>query len=297
MRCGRIVWIVVLALPTVGWLASPRRAACAQEPKTAPQAQVVPEKASTVYPLDTVVDSSGNAYIVDRNLPGVWWRHDEKLQVYVQGSKRFREALNAARCLALDASGQLLVGDSSTREIYRIGQDRKPQPLTGGAIGIPMDIAVRADGSLMVADLETRSLLRVSADGKEIKTIAKVNPRGVFVDSQDKVWVVSQDPQQLQIVDDAGKSTPVVEKRIFDFPHQVVVDSHGTAFVSDGYKKAVWKVVRGSAPELVVSGAPLDNPVGLALVEDQVVITDPRARQVFRLQAGKCEPWFAIPER
>ena len=271
--------------------AAPAQAAPAQAAPSAPR-----DNASTVYPLDTVVSKDGTAYIVDRNLPGIWRRKDEQVEVFVQGSKRYREPLNAARSITIDKSGKILVGDSSTREIYRIDDDQKPQPLTGGAIGIPMDIAVRADGSLMVADLETRALLRVSADGKEVTQVAKVNPRGVFVDSQDRVWVISQDAQQLQIVSDDGQSKAIVDKRTFDFPHQVVVNSRGEAFVSDGYKMAVWKVVEGAAPEMVVSGAPLDNPVGLALVEDEVVITDPRARQVFRLKDGKCEVWFEIPE-
>jgi DNA-binding beta-propeller fold protein YncE len=246
------------------------------------------------YPLDTVVLPDGDAVVVDRNLPGLWRLHAAETSLWLQGSRRFREPLNAPRCLALDKSGQLLVGDSSTREIYRIDQSLKPQPLTGGKIGIPMDIAVRADGTLVVADLETRSLLRVSADGQKVESIAVVNPRGVFVDQQDRVWVVSQDAQQLQIVGDDGKTQAIVDKRTFDFPHQVVVNSAGEAFVSDGYKKAIWKVVNGQAPQVLVSGAPLDNPVGLTLHNDQLVITDPRARQVFRLRDGKVEPWFKI---
>lgn len=287
------VSLTILAPSTLG----AQESKSAQQSKPA-QPQAAPaasrDNASAVYPLDTVVSPDGTAYVVDRNLPGVWRRRGEVLEVFVQGSKRYREPLNAARSIAIDLSGKILVGDSSTREIYRIDDDGKPQPLTGGAIGIPMDIAVRADGSLMVADLETRALLRVSADGKEVKQVARVNPRGVFVDSQDRVWVVSQDPQQLQIVSDDGQSKAIVAKQTFEFPHQVVVNSRGEAFVSDGYKKAVWKVVEGSAPEVIVSGAPLDNPVGLALVDDEVVITDPRARQVFRLKDGKCEPWFEI---
>ncbi|MGN6547616.1 MAG: hypothetical protein ACTHK7_21365 [Aureliella sp.] len=267
----------------------------AQESKGTQAVPAASNTAAAVYPLDTVVDKEGTAYVVDRNLPGVWRRKDDQVEVFVRGSKRYREPLNAARSIAIDQSGKILVGDSSTREIYRIDGDGKPQPLTGGAIGIPMDIAVRADGSLMVADLETRALFRVSADGKEVKQVAKVNPRGVFVDGQDRVWVVSQDAEQLQIVSDDGKSKAVVDKKTFEFPHQVVVNSRGEAFVSDGYKKAIWKVVEGSAPEIVVSGPPLDNPVGLTLVDDEVVITDPRARQVFRLKDGKCEPWFEIP--
>lgn len=258
------------------------------------RAQETPKSAPVFYPLDTAVTAEGDAIVVDRNLPGLWRRQGDKLQILVQGSKKYREPLNAARCVALDEKGNILVGDSSTREIYRLDDQNQPQPLTGGQIGIPMDIAVRADGSLMVADLETRALLRVSSDGKQVKQVAKVNPRGVFVDGKDQVWVVSQDEQQLQIVDDNGKSTVIVEKRIFDFPHQVVVDSRGNAYVSDGYKKAIWKVTRGSAPEIAFTGPPLDNPVGLSLVEDQIVVTDPRVRQVFRLKDGKCELWFEI---
>ncbi|MCC6508473.1 MAG: hypothetical protein IT423_05160 [Pirellulaceae bacterium] len=294
-------WLIVLSVCNV-WLCV---FAMAQPPASqSPAAQPSPNSpagspppALPPYPLDLVVTTTGDVIVVDRNLPGLWRRQAEQIQVFVQGSKKFRQPLNAARALALDQNGQLLVSDTSTREIYRIDDQGQPQPLTGGAIGMPMDLAVRADGSLMVADLETRALLRVSADGKEIKSVAKVNPRGVFVDHNDKVWVVSQDPQQLQIVADDGSSQIIVDKRTFDFPHQVVVNSKGEAFVSDGYKKAIWKIAGGGVPEVWVSGPPLDNPVGLALVDDQVVVTDPRARQVFRIQDGKCELWFEFKSR
>lgn len=248
----------------------------------------------SAYPFDTVVTASGEAIVVDRNLPGLRSYKDNQLTILFQGSKKFKEPLNAARALALDNDGKLIVGDSATRDIYRLDDSGKPQPLTNGGIGTPMDIAVRKDGSLMVADVETKQLFKVSADGKEVKAIAKCNPRGVFVDKDDRVWVVSQDAQQLQIVGDDGQSKPIVEKRTFEFPHQVVVNEAGEAFVSDGYKKAIWKVVEGKAPEVIVSGAPLDNPVGLALSGDEIIVTDPRAAKVFRLKDGKLETWFEV---
>lgn len=97
------------------------------------------------------------------------------------------------------------------------------------------------------------------------------------------------------IVSDDGKKDAVVGKRVFEFPHQVVVNSAGEAFVSDGYKKAIWKVTQGTQPTIVVQGPPLDNPVGLALHNDQIYITDPRAAKVFRLdKEAKLQEWFAI---
>ena len=248
-----------------------------------------------LYPLDLCVNSEGTAYIVDRNLPGVWQRQADKLSVFFQGSNKYRTPLNAPRCLTIDPQGNLLVGDSATRDIYRFSSDGKPEPITGGKIGVPMDLAFKSDGTLYVADLELRMLLRIAAGSSEVEQVAAVNPRGVFVDAKDQVWVVSQDAAQLLIVSDDGKVEAIVSERVFEFPHQVVVNSAGEAFVSDGYKPAIWKVVRGSPPEAIVSGEPLLNPVGLALVEDRVVVVDPRSRTVWRIAAdNKLETWFTI---
>ncbi len=289
LRC--CVALLILAVAT--------EHASGQEPVKLSDA--VPPKPSTsavpleVYPLDVAINKQGTVFVVDRNLPGIWKYQADQLSIFVQGPKRFREPLNAIRCITLDHEGRLLVGDSATREIYRISEDGKAEPITGGEIGIPMDIAVKSDGTIYVADVELRKLVRIPAGTTKVEHVAAVNPRGVFVDHEDKVWVVSQDPQQLQIVADDGQVEIIVDHREFEFPHQVVVNTQGEAFVSDGYKKAIWKVIRGKQPEILVSGPPLDNPVGLCLVDDQLVVTDPRAAKVMRLTSeNKLEVWFEV---
>lgn len=287
-KSRRIPGYASILLSLALWLqAANHTGACAQE---ATSKQALP-----FYPLDLCVNDQGLAYVVDRNLPGVWQWKEQQLSVFFAASSKFRTPLNAARCLTFDRQGRLLVGDSSTRDIYRFNAESKPEPITGGKIGIPMDIGVKSDGTLYVADLETRTLLRIPAGTSEVVPVAVVNPRGLFVDTKDQVWVISQDEQQLQIVSDDGKAEVIVNHRVFEFPHQVVVNAAGEAFVSDGYKQAIWKVVRGSSPQIVVSGEPLVNPVGLALYEDRLIVVDPRARQVFRLsKENKLEPWFEI---
>ena len=249
-----------------------------------------------VYPLDVTLNKEGNAFVADRSLHGVWQWKDEKLSILFEGSPKFRTPLNAAYSIATDVDGTLLVGDSATREVYRIGDDAVPKPITGGKIGIPIDIAVKSDGTIYVADLELRRLVRIPAGTGDVEAVASVNPRGVFVDHQDRVWVVSQNPQQLLMVSDAGEVTAIVKERTFEFPHQVVVNRAGEAFVTDGYKKAIWRVKPGAAAEVFSSGAPLDGPVGIALdANDQLVVVDPRAQAVFRINAdGKAEEWFKI---
>jgi hypothetical protein len=266
------------------------------ETPAADASQTPPATASLpLYPLDVCVNAAGDAFVVDRNLPGVWQWQADKLSIFFQGSTKYRTPLNAPRCLAIDPQGKLLVGDSATREIYRFSDDGKPEPITGGKIGVPMDMAFKSDGTLYVADLELRMLLRIPAGTSDVEQVAAVNPRGVFVDAKDQVWVVSQDAAQLLIVSDDGKTEAIVKQRVFEFPHQVVVNAAGEAFVSDGYKPAIWKVVPGNPPEAIVTGAPLVNPVGLALVDDRVVIVDPRSRIVSRLGAdNRLETWFTI---
>jgi sugar lactone lactonase YvrE len=237
---------------------------------------------TSVYPLDTVASADGTLYIVDRNLPGVWRKTNDSLTVFVQGSKRFREPLNAPRCLALSPDGVLIVGDSATRDLYRIISDGKPEAITSGKIGIPMDIAIASNGTIYVADLETRTVVRIASGSNSPELFAKLNARGICLDASENLWVVTQDNEQLVKVTPDGKSDVIVASRLFDFPHQVAVNAQGDAFITDGYGKAIWKVVAGQAPQKVFQGEPLINPVGISLIGNEWMVTDPRGAKVFK---------------
>jgi sugar lactone lactonase YvrE len=194
--------------------------------------------------------------------------------------------LNAVRCVALDKTGSLLAGDSATREVYRFGDDGKPVPLTNGGIGIPMGITVDSKGQLLVADLELHRIWKVPAEGGEPEQLAEVPaPRGVCIDDDDNLWVVSHGKDHVVRVSPDGKVETVVKGRPFQFPHTIVLDQDKTAYVCDGYAKAVWKVPPGGEPAKWVSGEPLVNPVGLAQRGDGLLVVDPRANAVFEVDA------------
>ncbi len=263
----------------------------AQEAASAPATR----KASAVYPLDIASDGKGNVYVADRNLPGVWKHDGAKADVFARGSKRFREKMNTVRCVAVSPSGDVVAGDPSTREVYKLAADGTATPLVSGIIGIPVDLAFASDGTLYVADVERRVVWKLAQGAAKPEVFADVNPRGVFVDSADRLWVVSQNEQQLLRIKADGASEVIVDKRIFDFPHQVVVDTQGVAWVTDGYKHGVWKVEEGKAPELAFSGAPFQNPVGIAIVDSRLVVVDSHAQAVFRMgDDGKFAEWFKV---
>jgi sugar lactone lactonase YvrE len=238
------------------------------------------------YPL-AIATQGDTIYLVDRNLPGVWKLARGKLSVYFQASKRFKTPLNAPRCLAVDAEGRLYVGDSATRDVYRFDANDQPEPLTGGTIGIPMGIAVTSEGNLLVSDLELNRIWKVSSLGEKKPTVERYAdvpaPGGICLDGEGRLWVVSRDTHALLRVDAQGNVETVISERAFEFPHAVLVDKEGTAFVSDGYAKAVWKVPGDGKPQKWVTGEPLVYPEGLAWQDDNLLVVDPRAKSVFRI--------------
>ncbi len=236
------------------------------------------------YPLAVVSGQDNSIYVADRNLPGIWKIQDGKPSIYYQGSKKFRTPLNAVRCLAIDINGKLLAGDSSTREVYRFDSPENPVPMTAGGIGIPTAIAIDSKGTLFVCDLELHCIFQVAAAGGAATEFVKVPaPRGIAVDAQDRVWVVSHSKEPLvRFAKDKTKEV-IVSEPIFQFAHQVVVDLKGDCYLTDGYAKSIWKIPAQGKPEKFFSGEPLKNPVGLALQGERLLIADPHQKTVYSL--------------
>jgi len=251
------------------------------------------------YPIDVAVAPSGDIYLADRNLPGVWKLTGGKLSVYIQGSKKFRTPLNAVRCLAIDASGKLLAGDTATRDVYRFDDEGKPVPLAGGSVGMPMGIVADAKGEfLLVSDLERHCIWKVPAMGGEPVKLADVSaPTALALDGDGRLWVVSRGENAMYRVAPDGKVETIVAGREFLFPNAIALDAEGTAYVTDGYAKAIYKVKVGNSPDAAeptiekwVEGEPLVNPVGMAWQGNSLLVIDPRAKALFRIdKEGKIE--------
>ena len=236
-----------------------------------------------IYPVDVAVDASGGVYVVDLKLPGVWKVDAGKVTVFARGKKRFKTPLNAPRCAAFGKQG-LLVGDSASTSVLSVA-DGKPKKSHEGRIGIPSAIATQADGSVLVADLELRRIWKYGADGGPASLFAEVDaPRGLTIDKEGRVWVVTHGKNQVVRLDKDGKSPETIVKgRPFRFPHHIVVNDTGEAFVADGYAKAVWKIPAGGEPEKLASGAPFQNPVGLAIKGDRLLVADSHAKAIFEV--------------
>ena len=240
-----------------------------------------------IYPLGAAVSADGTIFVADRNLPGIWIFSEGKWSIYFQGSKKFRTPLNAVRCVAIDHQGKLLAGDSSTREIYRFDENRQPQPLTNGGVGNTTSLAVAKDGTIYAGDIEIQRIVKIPAAGGTPEVIAEVNaPRGMVIDDEGRLWIVSHGKDSVIRLSADGKQREVItEGRPFGFEHNIVLGKEGEAYVADGYGKTIWKVKQGEKPEAFFAGEPLKNPVGLAWWKESLLIVDPHMKTVYQRTA------------
>jgi DNA-binding beta-propeller fold protein YncE len=241
--------------------------------------------ADLVYPLDVAVKSDGSLIVADRKLPGVVRISDGAATVLAQGSPRYREPLNAVWSVAVDSQSRVLVGDSSARAVYRLGDDGAPTKINTTYVGIPIRMVVDSQGRIYVSDLETQRIWRFPADGGEAEEFAVVaGVRGLAIDGQQRLWTVRANPPQVVRYSAAGQPETIVDEGPFEFPHQIAVDPSGeTAYVADGYAKSLWRVKASQTPEKWVSGEPFQNPVGLAWSGANLLVVDPKLPAVLQV--------------
>ena len=240
------------------------------------------------YPLAVAAAADGSLLVADRLLPGLWkLKAGNPPSILLKASEGFGSPLAAIRAVALAGDGTLLVGCSATREIYRVSPEGNLTPLTDGGIGIPVDIAVHPDGYCFVSDLETQQIWKLPLDGGRPTPIARLlAPRGLDVDAAGQLWCIAASSEQpLVRITATGQIKPVVTSRVFRFPHDVVVDPAGVAYVSDSYAGRIWRVGPDGSVSEFAGGSPLVGPVGLVRQGDSLIVADPRSRGVYKVDA------------
>jgi len=237
------------------------------------------------YPLAVAIEGE-TIFVVDLDLPGVWKVDGAGRQLFVRGSKLFRQPLNRPRCVAIHPTSGILVGDSATREIYHIASEgADPKPLANAKIGIAMAIAVSPDGtSIYVGCAERRAVLKMPITGGEPQAIAQINARGLSFDADGQLWAVTPDDSAIHRIDVSNESSEVIVKgRPYLYPNGIVwVGDRG--FVTDGYGKSIWSFTSDGNTQTWHAGAPLSGPVGIAADAGALWIADPKQKEVYRFE-------------
>lgn len=236
------------------------------------------------YPIDVAV-SGEDLIIVDRNLPGVFKATgDGALSEVFRASKKFRTPLNAVRCVAVSADGDLFFGDSSTRQVYKI-DGNKPIPILTNRVGIGVPYAMVFDkvGNLFVSDLEAPGrIYKIPAGESEPQQFA-IQPavRGLAIDKDGSLIALTGLKEAVLKFTPDGKRSVLIDNRPFEFPNSLLIKGDDM-YVSDSYKKCVWKIGSDLKPVAwCVDG--ISYPGGMAIRKDAIIVTDSKAKKVFAI--------------
>lgn len=262
------------------------------------------------YPVAMSADAEGNLFLADRNLPGIWKVTSQGPQVYWKGAKQLRMPGNAPRCIAIAPNGDVFLGDSATREVYRIGSDKaEPLPLTGGKVGVPIALQFWKEGMLVIADLELNRLVEVDLSQKEpaksLREVASISaPRAMTITNEGNLLVLTQGIDLVVGVASDGSVKPWIAgqplpKSSLPLGIASATSSEGKQVVriADSYQHLIWELQPDAAPKQWISDPALAHPSALVQKGEILWILDPRSKQsgdnkvfVWNSQEG-LKPW------
>ena len=191
--------------------------------------------------------------------------------------------LNHPRGLALDAAGNLYIGDSGSGRVRKIdiegriatvagigeaGYDGDGGPATEARLSVPNAVAVDLVGNVYVTDAVDGVLRRIDTTGT-ISTLASLSDLdGVAVDAAGNVYVTRSTQHRVSRIDATGEvrtfagswrgfggdGGPATYAQL-SFPRGVTVDANGNVYIAEAGNDRVRKVTTdGTITTLVGSG-------------------------------------------
>ncbi|MCA1570317.1 MAG: SMP-30/gluconolactonase/LRE family protein, partial [Chloroflexi bacterium] len=252
--------------------------------------------AQLAAPDDVAVDSSGDLFIPDRNNDRIR-RVDASTQEITtvagngtagyggDGGLATAASLQRPRSVALDASANMFVADTSNYRVRRVDRATgiittvagNGTPTLGGdggtavraQLALPIGVARDASGNLYIADASNHAIRRIDAATGVITTVAGTGNGGF-----------------------GGDDGPATSARL-NVPNDVAVDSSGNLYIADTENRAVRKVdaATGTIRTMVITagagvGFSLGKPLGLTVDSgDNVFISVEAEGQVYKVDA------------
>ncbi|HEY5883160.1 MAG TPA: S8 family serine peptidase [Pyrinomonadaceae bacterium] len=120
------------------------------------------------------------------------------------------------------------------------------------------------NGYLLWLDSSSKSIYRLKTDSQ---SGPKQSRATIDMSAAERIWT----------------GAPLIE------PTDITIDEAGKIYVSDRSAGAIFSIVAGAAPQIVLSSAPLQKPTSLAAVGHWLFFTDADARKIFALDLSRKE--------
>ena len=232
-------------------------------------------------PVDSVTDSSGNLYVVDR--------HNHRIQKWASGATTGvtfaggngqgsnANQFNAPTGIDIDSSGNIYVCDYGNHSIQKFPSNstssingttvagiRGNSAGTTNRLSYPNDIAIDSSGNIFVCDGSgTDRVIKFPSNSSSGTTGTVIrsglnNPSGICLDSSDNLFIANTDNHCIlrmaysggtysnptEIAGNSGSSGTGLN-RLFQ-PNDVAVDSSGNLYVADHYNNRIMKYLASS---------------------------------------------------
>jgi sugar lactone lactonase YvrE len=235
-----------------------------------------------LYPVDVAVDPDGVVYVADHEAHALLKLEGGALKTVAKGKGLPRTPLYGIRHIARAKDGQWVASDPATMKLYTIDGAGTITPVPDDDRFVtPYGVAVEPSGDILAVDRVTHRLRRVKAGGKVEDVVDVRAPRAILFDKEGAI-VVLTDKTLLKV---SGNSTsPIVATPPFEFPHDAVLHSNGSYYVTDGYAHAVWQVSPDGKVSALVKGEPLKSPQGIAVDgKGNLLVADAHAKAIFQI--------------
>lgn len=241
------------------------------------------------YPCGIVVDPQGNLYVSDHSnhsirkiTPrGIVSTYAGTGQAGAMDGPRLRSTFNHPYGLALDADGNLYVGDVANHRIRKISPDGSVTTLAGHRKGFsdrtgdlamfdhPYGVAVDAGGNVYVADSYNNRIRKITPDGVTTTVAGNGNdgfvdgqggtaefyvPIGIVVDTQGNLYVGDEGNSSVRKITPEAYVTTLAgngkfsfadgvgKNAIFNAPGAIAIDPQGNLYVADYLNNCIRRV-------------------------------------------------------
>lgn len=235
-----------------------------------------------VYPVDVAVDPDGTVFVADHEAHSLLKLEGGAFKIVAKGKGLPRTPLYGIRHIARAKDGKWIASDPATMKLYTIDGAGTIAPVPDDDRFVtPYGIAVEPSGDILAVDRVTQRLRRVKTGGKVEDVVDVRAPRAILFDKEGGI-VVLTDKTLVRV---SGNSTsPIVATPPFEFPHDAVLHSNGSFYVTDGYAHAVWQVAPDGKVSALVKGDPLKSPQGIAVDgKGNLLVADAHAKSIFQI--------------
>ncbi len=146
------------------------------------------------YPAPIVAGNGSKQMVVDVLVPGAGWQ-------------MLNAQLRANGCLAVNAAGEVFLGDSDGGMIYKLDGAGNAVPFARSA-GVN-DLAFRPDGKLLASQVQSHRLTEYDTKGSQSRITSRTDCHGLAVSHKDEIYFTDPAAKKVWYISTKGKKSVV----------------------------------------------------------------------------------------